>query len=52
MVALVVRTEDEVVGRHRRLNGHVSEQAQELLMDSEAWRAAVHGDAQSRTRLR
>ena len=48
----MVRTEDEVVGRHRRLNGHVSEQAQELLMDSEAWRAAVHGDAQSRTRLR
>ena len=45
-------TEDEMVGWHHRLNGHEFEQA---LGDDEgqgAWRAAVHGAAESRTRLR
>ena len=34
-------TEDEMVGWHHRLNGHEFEQAPELVMDREAWRAAV-----------
>ena len=36
-------TEDEMVGWHCRLDGHEFEQAPELVMDREAWRAAVHG---------
>ena len=36
-------TEDAMVGRHHRLNGHEFEQLQELVMYMEAWRAAVHG---------
>ena len=36
-------TEDEMVGWHHWLNGHELEQALELVMDREAWHAAVHG---------
>ena len=42
-------TEDEMVGWHHRLDGHEFEQAQELVMDREAWNAAVHGVTKSLT---
>ena len=35
-------TEDEMAGWHHRLNGHVFGNLQELVMDTEAWLAAVH----------
>ena len=44
-------TEDEMVGWHHRLNGHEFEQAPGVVMDREAWRAAVHGVAKGRTRM-
>ena len=44
-------TEDEIVGWHHRLNGHEFEQIRETVKDMEAWRAAVHGVAKSRTQL-
>ena len=42
-------TEDEVVGWHYRLNGHEFEQTLEIMMDREAWRAAVRGVAKNWT---
>ena len=44
-------TEDEMIGRHHRLNGHESEQAPGVGDGQEAWCAADHGVAKSQTRL-
>ena len=44
-------TEDEMVRWHPRLSGHEFGGLQELVMDREVWRAAVHWAAKSQTRL-
>ena len=44
-------TEDETVGWHYRLVDMNFSKLQELVMDREAWRAAVHGVTKSQTRL-
>ena len=44
-------TENEMAGWHHRLNDMNLGRLQELVMDKEAWRAAIHGVTKSRTRL-
>ena len=44
-------TENEMVGWHHWLDGHEFNKLQELVIDMEAWRAAVHRVAKSQTWL-
>jgi len=44
-------TEDEMAGWHHWLDGREFERTLGVGMDREAWRAAIHGVAKSRTRL-
>ena len=44
-------TEDEMAGWHHWLDGRSLSELWELVMDREAWHAAIHGIAKSRTRL-
>ena len=44
-------TEDGMVGWHHQLDGHDLSKLRELVMDREAWRAAIHRVAKRWTRL-
>ena len=44
-------TEDEMAGWHHWLDGRSLSEVRELVMDREAWCAAIHGVAKSQTRL-
>ena len=41
-----------MAGWHHQFNGRELSELRELVMDREAWHAAIHGVAKSQTRLR
>ena len=43
-------TQDEMARWHHGLDGRELSELWEMVMDREAWRAAIHGVAKSRTR--
>ena len=45
-------TEDEIAGWHHQLDGYEFSELWELVIDWEAWCAAIHGITKSWTRLR
>ena len=45
------KTENEMVGWHHDLMDVSLSELQELVMDREAWRAAIHAVTKSQTRL-
>ena len=44
-------TEDEMAGWHHQLDDVSLSELQEMVMDREAWRAAIHGVTKSQTQL-
>ena len=42
-------TEDEMAGWHHQLDGRELGELQQLVMDGEAWGAAIHGVSKSQT---
>ena len=42
-------TEDEMAGWHHRLHGCEFSELQEMVMDREAWHAAIHGVTKGQT---
>ena len=44
-------TEDEIAGWHHGLEDVSPSELREMVMDREAWRAAIHGVTKSWTRL-
>ena len=45
-------TEDEMAGWHHGFNAHELSELWELVIDREAWHAAIHGITMSQTHLR
>ena len=43
--------QDEMVGRHHQLSGHILDGLRELVMGREAWHAVVNGLVKSHTQL-
>ena len=41
--------EDELAGWHHSLDGHELSKLRDLVMEQEAWRAAIHGVTKHRT---